>query len=103
MTSDYKKRGIDRRDYRSEKVPEGDTVPNKSFQLKKKKNTKLWCKGKEGVEHKLKCYPYKAILSFADSIFKDWRVLACEVCGKEVDNYSPTSWSKKQKPDWVIF
>jgi hypothetical protein len=93
MVSDWKERSIKRRDVRRTKEPE-IRPPGGS----NKKNTKRWCKGKVGREHKPECRNYSDHLSaFGGS----WRILACAGCGKHLDYYYPLSWCKQAKPDWV--
>lgn len=64
-----------------------------------KKDTKKWCGGKVGREHKLKCFLYFDELSVdKNSQLNRWRALICIECGKRLD-----SWlgNNKFKPDWV--
>lgn len=76
-----------------------------------KKNKKRWCKGKVGVEHRLKCYTYPELKGSnrgRNQPYRDgWYILACTVCGKEMDHYFPwpESWGlcqKEPKPGWVV-
>jgi len=89
--SDWKERSLKRRDARQTKVP--DIRPPSGS----KKNTKKWCRGVKGREHELLCV--------AHNTFKDWRVLTCTKCGKQVDIYFNCSWfiRPRPKPDWVTF
>jgi len=63
-----------------------------------RKNTKKWCRGKVGVQHKLECRKYNEAPSALSS---SWRILVCAKCGKHFDYYYPSSWWKQAKPDWV--
>ncbi len=71
------------------------------------RKTRRWCKGKVGVEHKPKCVDYQAVKRWAGAhvALKDWKLLICTVCGKELDTWSPapTNWgfTWDKKPDWV--
>lgn len=89
--SDYKKSGIDRRDFRSSKDPEQQAKHSSN------KNTRKWCKGKEGVAHVTKCVSYKE-LKQRSYIPDSWRLLICTVCGKELETWVGRN---KNKPDWV--
>ncbi len=91
--SDWKEGAIKRRDARHTKSSDGHktTVPNK-------RNTKKWCKGKVGVEHKPECMEYAEVKKTTHDFYKSWRILVCTVCGKELDIYYAT---KKNKPEWV--
>lgn len=93
--SDWKERARKRREERQTKVPEPIRPPGGS-----KRNTKRWCRGVVGREHKLECRPYTP----GDTgIFKGWRILACVVCGKQVDHYYASALGRRNnpKPDWV--
>lgn len=60
-----------------------------------KKDTRKWCRGKVGREHKLACTDHNSI--------KGWKILACTECGKHIDYYWPCSWwpDPKPAPGWV--
>jgi hypothetical protein len=91
MASEWKLRGVKRRDERHTK--DENIRPTSS----NKKNTKKWCRGVVGREHKLAC---KDVDFYR---FKN-KVLACTECGKQVDWWSepPLFWrSTRPKPDWV--
>jgi hypothetical protein len=90
--SNWKEGSVKRRDARHTKSSDEHrtTVPNK-------RNTKKWCKGKVGVEHKPKCMKYSEVKR-SGKLFDTWRILVCTVCGKELGTYYNT---KKNKPDWV--
>lgn len=90
----WKQSGTKVRDARHTKVEDAATPG-----LSKKKDTKKWCKGKAGVEHELKCYPYKH--DGKNKYLKSCYVLACSSCGKEFASYFGT-FSSTKKPDWVV-
>lgn len=94
--SEWKKSAADRRDARNLK----EETSEPSGKSRKKKNTKKWCKGKEGVEHKPICKKYNEVK--LTNLFEDWRLLVCSECGKELDHYYPIKqFSNKPKPEWV--
>lgn len=100
--SDWKERSIKRRDERQTKVPNIRPPSGSS------KNTKKWCRGKVGVPHKPKCVSYHEWENRGEpqGWSKDWKVLVCEACGKELDTWwpYPTEWKftrSRSKPDWV--
>jgi hypothetical protein len=81
--SDWKESAAKRRDDRNTKSPESN---DKSAKPSKKKNTKKWCKGKEGTPHKPECRKYEDVKGVRkSSIFTGWRVLVCTTCGKELE------------------
>jgi hypothetical protein len=63
------------------------------------KNTKKWCRGKVGREHKPQCINHNSI--------KGWKILACTECGKHLDFWWPMIWRPKDEqakpPAWVVF
>jgi len=91
--SDWKEGAIKRRDARHTKSSDEHTTTSIN-----KRNTKKWCKGKVGVEHKTECRKYDEVKKTSSKYFKTWRLLVCTVCGKEIATYYPT---KKIKPEWV--
>ena len=57
-----------------------------------KKDTKRWCRGKKDVPHQPECRFYNDLKSgIGDNgeYTKNWRVLVCAECGKELDRYWP--------------
>jgi hypothetical protein len=90
MMGDWKKSAVDRRDARNTKSPE---VPVRN---KSKKNTRIWCKGKIGEKHVTKCVDYVGTKK-TSKYAKNWRILVCTVCGKELETYFGT----RNKPEWV--
>jgi len=70
---------------------------------KKRKNTKRWCKGKEGQEHTFVCMTYAEAKhppkdDIMGKVCKRYRFLVCTTCGKEVETYYGF---EKIKPEWV--
>jgi hypothetical protein len=118
--SDWKRGAAARRDARATKTPEDvrklaaaivpleTTTLASSARLAKKKNTKRWCRGKAGVGHKLRCVDYVTTKFVDTSVYTDraksWKILICEVCGKELDRYWPMQWGDRplpSPPPWV--
>ena len=60
------------------------------------KNTKRWCRGKVGREHKPECRSYNEVkrVTFAP----EWKLLICSECGKELDFWMPSRFFKKDRP-----
>jgi hypothetical protein len=78
-------------------------VPSIRPQGGSKRNTKRWCRGVVGREHTPVCTDYNELKRATYA--KDWKVLVCTTCGKELDNYWPCSWfksDKPKKPAWVV-
>jgi hypothetical protein len=102
---DWKEGANKRRDARHTKAPDEPGKGNPK--ATKKKDTKRWCRGKVGVEHKLKCMDYSEVHhQKPDSIGswgKGWKILACTVCGKELERWYPMGMGrgKNPKPEWV--
>lgn len=106
--SDWKEESIKRRDIRSTK---GSDEHRKDSSINNK-NTKKWCKGKVGREHKPVCMTYsEAKLPQAERDLKRkgvgivgktqsrYRYLVCTSCGKELAIYY--GFGNEKKPDWV--
>lgn len=93
--SSWKKSAADRRDARNTKSPEASKpVPSK-------KDTKRWCKGKVGVEHKLECRDYVATKN-APEYLNRWKLLICTACGKELERWAPFGRrANNPPPEWV--
>jgi hypothetical protein len=87
--SDWKEESIKRRDFRH--VHGEPEVPRS----RAKKDTKRWCKGKIGREHKPSCVARKYFY-----------VLECSVCGKHIDwYYTGSVWYGGRNdpvPNWVV-
>lgn len=97
MVSSYRESCVRRKDARHTR---GDLPPKP--RVGNKKDTKRWCKGVVGREHKLQCVRYQEYKNSA--IGKDWRLLLCTECRKELDYWYPMRWSTHQQPpapDWV--
>jgi hypothetical protein len=97
---DWKARARKRHDERHTKILDAPTEPNTS----KKKDKKRWCRGKEGVEHKLQCMKYNEVKHTKYSFGETWRLLVCTECGKELDYHYPHNFTNKDPipvPDWV--
>jgi hypothetical protein len=106
--SDWKEESNKRRDIRHTK----DSDEHRKESSVKKKNTKKWCKGKAGREHKSVCMTYaEAKLSAEERNLKRpgvgyigksmsrYRFLVCTSCGKELAIYY--GFKSEDKPDWV--
>lgn len=85
-------------------IKEDKEIAKGSF---KRKDTKRWCKGKVGKEHTHKIMPYDdakrrgTSLGFNKSITRNWFILCCSECGKELDIYMPFGKLKHKKPEWL--
>jgi hypothetical protein len=95
--SDWSRKGsANRRDVRNAK----DVVRQQSGSSR---DTKRWCRGKAGVEHKPKCVDYRATklsrAGYPESFLKGWKLLICTECGKELKTYFP--FGKGNPPSWV--
>ena len=93
MPSDWRLRAIKRRDERHTRAdvrsPSGS-----------KKDTKRWCRGVVGREHKPECRPYSDPPTPYSAA---WRLLVCSTCGRHLDWWMPVAWSKPaEKPAWVV-
>jgi hypothetical protein len=99
MGSEYRESAIRRRDERQTKVP---IIRRPSGS---KKDTRKWCRGRIGVEHKPQCVSHDEWENRQDGSdwSKDWRVLVCEECGKQLDYWFPVPWWRDEKspPNWV--
>lgn len=94
MTSKtWKETAAERRDARATKDELRDKPVNK------KKNTKKWCRGKEGKEHDSVCMSYSDIKRPGTTYGREWKVLICKNCGKELETYYP--FGKQEPPEWV--
>lgn len=102
--SDWKAGSIKRRDARSTKSPNEVPKPGPA-----KKDTKRWCRGKPGVEHRPVCRDYSEakLTRFVAhdghevKLHKGWKLLVCTECGKELERYYPWGHDKKNPPAWV--
>jgi hypothetical protein len=74
-----------------------------------KKDTKRWCGGKVGREHKPECFDYGQLkspervgLTGVTGLYKGWKVLACTVCGKELKHHMPFGRERRTNPpEWA--
>lgn len=91
-----------RRDIRRSMVP--SDVPR----ARSSKDTKRWCRGKEGVEHQPKCVTYYQSKNLREpdaakgefSISMKWRTLLCAACGRHLAYYWPFN-DHDAPPPWV--
>ena len=99
VSTNYRASGLRRRNARQDKPPD-DHRP-----VAAKKDTRRWCKGVVGREHKPVCMPYGKGVIRSLSVTQCWRVLACSVCGKELESYTPwprgSGMRQIPKPAWV--
>jgi len=96
--SDWGQRALDRRNARQAPA-ENEVPPPRSS-----KSTKLFCRGKPGVPHKLVVSSRRGIgKGIGVSDFDDkWLVRYCSDCGKEVDWWYPMGPMKREPPEWVV-
>jgi hypothetical protein len=89
--SEWKVGAAERRDERAARVEPRER------KKAAKKDTRTWCKGVEGREHK------HAVSTYAEAKGAhwgaDWLVLYCTECGRELQSYCPR-WDK-EKPAWA--
>ena len=101
--SSWREQSADRQAVRNEK---SDDTP-KTRGVANKRDTKRWCRGKSGVEHKL------VVSSLTDAhkdygmstTFAGWYIRYCSKCGKEFAMYSPPLRGypeRKPKPAWLL-
>lgn len=88
--SEWKEGAIVRRDERQTKIPD-IRKPSGS-----NKDTKKWCRGRVGRDHKLVCADYNTFKG--TTYFKGWKVLVCESCRKQLDYYFPSPFSPTPEP-----
>jgi hypothetical protein len=76
-------------------APKTRSVPNK-------RNTKLWCKGKVGVEHKPVVGTWRAAKNWSGpNIFHGGLIQYCSECGKEIAQFLPMRGSARPTPEWA--
>lgn len=95
----WKKTAANRRDFKASK-DEADNKPSNSA----KKDTKKWCKGKQGKKHTLAVKPYKDLKGDSGATDRKhytngWYIRYCTTCGKETDYHYP--FGKIEKPEWL--
>jgi len=94
MSSDWKESAIRRRDIRH------TAVPDAPVRTHAKKDTRRWCKGKEGREHTAKCF------ALGTRGGRPRFELICTTCGRRLNYWSSSPWVNagpkgRAKPDWV--
>ena len=76
----------------------------------RRRNRRQWCRGKVGVAHKPVCRAYDDVKQHGKPLTvgtlevhgsRDWKLLVCEACGKELDRWFPMRKSTATPPDWV--
>jgi hypothetical protein len=98
--SDWDRDAARRRDVRRSKAPSDTPRPRSS------KDTKRWCRGKEGVEHQAKCVSYLESKNEPPpqpgslDVRARWRTLLCAVCGRHLAYFWPFT-TKEEPPAWV--
>lgn len=98
MSSSYRESANRRRDIRQAKPLDAATKGAA------KKDTKRWCRGKVGVEHKPVCVPYRTDKPEPNAdrwSSHKWRILQCETCGRKLDYWYPFGADRHDKPAWV--
>jgi len=67
------------------------------------RDTRRWCRGKVGVEHKLVVASRDQLgKGYGAPVFEPWLVRYCATCGKEFDSYSSMSFAgKREPPEWA--
>lgn len=95
--SDWNERALARRNARQ--APAVSEVPP----VRSTKNTRKFCRGKPGVEHKLVVRNRGSIGKGigVESYDKRWLVRHCSACGKEVDHWFPMGILRREPPAWV--
>lgn len=67
-----------------------------------KRNTRRWCRGVEGREHKPVCKNYAEVKRLPVNWANSSKVLVCEVCNKQIDYYFVSPWRPAAPPPaWV--
>jgi hypothetical protein len=62
------------------------------------KDRRRWCGGHEGREHRLVCRSWREVKRNGR---ESWRILMCEVCGREQDAWCPFPRLRKVGGLWV--
>jgi hypothetical protein len=96
--SDWNERALARRNARQAPAV-SEVTPVRST-----KNTRKFCRGKVGVEHKLVVSDRGSIgkgIQVQD-FDKKWLVRYCSACGKETDWWYPMGILRREPPAWVI-
>jgi hypothetical protein len=94
--SDWRERANKRRDELQTKLP-ALRPPGGSA-----KDTKRWCRGKVGREHKPVCVDYNTLKNA--TFYDKWKTLVCETCSKRLDHYFPSPFQEQPSPPpaWVL-
>jgi hypothetical protein len=80
---------------------------NRSRSQSNARNTKDWCRGKEGTPHTLKVDTYSNLKKCWSGrvTFHGWLIQFCSTCGKELETYIPpfrfTASNTKPIPEWA--
>lgn len=88
-SNNYRASGLKRKDAKHTKLDD------RHLPVSGKKDTKKWCGGKVGREHKLKC-----LAKGWRGVRVVWYALACTECGKELKVWYP-GFKNDHKPEWV--
>lgn len=80
-------------------APKTRSVPNR-------RNTRRWCKGKVGAEHKSVVGTWRALKhtggrDFHGTLFHGGLIRYCSECGKEIETFLPMRGSSRPTPDWA--
>ncbi len=99
--TNYHASSVRRRTLRQSLPSDGPPRP-----VRGKKDRRRWCGGHVGREHKPKCVAYAEVKHPAYAsvgISRDWKLLVCETCGKELDFYMPWRSPERREapPEWV--
>lgn len=94
--SDYRESANQRRDARQTRSP---VIRAPSVH---RKDTKRWCRGKAGIEHKPVCVAYNDLKNVSFHA-PGWKVLICTACGKQLKHWWPSPFrpTMENAPDWV--
>lgn len=76
--------GVINRDTRHDK----SAVPEQPKHKPKRKDTKKWCRGRVGKEHKLEWKTYEEVKhsSWCAKGDSNWFILMCTVCNKQIEH-----------------
>jgi hypothetical protein len=72
-----------------------------AVEMRPGKLTGRWCRGQVGRKHSPKCVSYAELKHSELPKVKDWRVLVCSLCHKELAWWMPAPGRLRPKPDWV--
>lgn len=91
--SEWKQGAAKRRDARNTALP-AIRPPSGS-----KKNTKKWCRGKAGVEHKPVCRDWSEVKNV--TYMRGCKLLICAECSKQLAWWFPWPGTKSEPPAWA--